>query len=380
MNLIKTEENNIDILFICNSLDIGGAEKIMYEVVKSLKSYKKEVICLTRSGYHSNLLENEGIKISYCNLNKKLLEFPKIIKIYKTILNKKPKIIHSFLYHSDLLAGVLGKLTFTKTILWSVHHDFIKSDNTILRNIQIKFLSMISHFIPNKIIYCSRESLSNHEKFGYSKRKSILIENGICTNKFHANKNYYRKLRNLLNLKKNSFLIGHIARFHPVKGHKILLNFLKIVKEKNKNFKCLLIGRDINKNNLLLNQQIKKYNLEDKIILYGETKFPEKLIKAFDLNVISSLSESSSLVLLEAMASGVPTLSTNVGPIMKTIGNSGWVVKNKSSKDLAEKLIFIINNKSHLKDKSSLARQRIIEKYSQEKMLKKYNLIYKFYL
>ena len=123
-----------------------------------------------------------------------------------------------------------------------------------------------------------------------------------------------------------------------------------------------------------------KNNLEENIILYGETKFPHKLINSFDINIITSVSESSSLVLMEAMASGIPTLATNVGPISKTLGKTGWVVKNKSAKHLAEKLIFIIKNKKSLKIKSTSARERIIRIYSQEKMLKKYNLTYELFL
>ena len=141
-----------------------------------------------------------------------------------------------------------------------------------------------------------------------------------------------------------------------------------------------MIGTNVDKKNILLCEQIKKYNLGDNIILYGETKYPQRLINTFDLNVISSVSESSSLVLMESMASGVSTLATNVGPISKTIGKTGWVVKNKSSKELAEKLNFIIKNKTLLKEKSLLSRDRILRNFSQDKMLKKYNLTYKHYL
>ena len=380
MNILKKEQTNLDILFICNSLDIGGAEKIMYEIVKNFKNYKTEIICLTKKGHHSNLIENENIKIFYCNLNKNLFDFLKVINMYKKILMKRPKIIHSFLYHSDILASIIGKLTFTKVILWSVHHDFIKSENTILRNIQVRFLSLFSKFVPNKIIYCSKESLYNHERYGYSKRKSILIKNGICTKIFYPRKNLNHKIKKLLNLKKDEFLIGHLARFHPIKGHKILLKSLKLVKSKNKNFKCLMIGKGVNKKNVLLNNLIKKNNLEKNIILYGETRFPQKLINSFDINVISSLSESSPLALIEAMATGIPTVATNVGSIKETLGQTGWVVKNNSPQDLADKLVYIIDNKSTLKNKSNLARERVISKYSQVQMLKGYELIYKLYL
>lgn len=380
MKRLKKVENELDILFICNSLDLGGAEKIMYELIKNLKNFKIEIICLTETGFYSNLLEKEGIKITYCNLNKDIFDLIKITKTYIYTLNKKPKIIHSFLYHSLVIASILGKLNFNNKILWSIHHDFVKSDNTILRNIQVKFLAIISNFIPKKIIYCSEESKKNHEYIGYCKRKSILIKNGICTNKFYPRKYNYHKIRKLLHVEKDSFLIGHIGRFHPDKGHSILLNCLKLVKEKNVNFKCLMIGTDINKKNILLNEQIKKNNLQDNVILYGETKFPHKLINAFDINVISSLTESASLVLLEGMSSGIPALATNVGPIRKIIDDTGWVIKSKSSKDLAEKLIFIIKNRSVLKEKSILSRELIIKQFSQEKMFEKYYLTYKSYL
>ena len=371
---------NLDILFICNSLDLGGAEKIMFEIIKNIGNYEKEIICLSGRGFYSKLLENQGVKITYFNLKKNLFDCVKIFKIYKFILNKKPKIINSFLYHADVIGSILGKLAFTKTILWNVHHDFIKTDNTWLRNIQVKFLSIISNFIPDKIIYCSSESLKNHVSIGYCKSKSLLINNGVCTKKFSPSDTSYFKIRKLLGLKKDEFLIGHIARFHPVKGHQILLKSLSLLKKENKNFKCLMIGTNVNKKNKTLNNQIKKNKLANNIILYGETKFPQKLINAFDINIISSVSESSSLVLMEAMASGVPSLATNVGPISKTMGQSGWAVKNKSSKELAEKLLFIINNKKILKEKSLLARERITRNYSQDKMLNKYYLTYKKYL
>lgn len=380
MNESGKIEKNLDILYICNSLDMGGAEKILYEIIRNCKFYNKEIICLKSKGYYSKLLENEGVKINYCNLNKNLFDFLKILKLYKLILKKRPTIIHSFLYHSLTISSILGKLSFTNKILWSVHSDYVKSNNTFLRNFQVKFLALISNLIPSKIIYCSQESLKNHEKIGFCKSKNIFINNGVCTNKFYPRKKSYFKIRKLLRLENDSFLIGHIARFHPIKGHKILLNSLKLLKRENKNFKCLMIGTNVNKKNQLLNNEIKKNKLEENIMLYGETKYPQELINAFDINIISSLSESCSLVLLEAMASGVPTLSTNVGEIKKIIGKTGLVVNNKSSRDLADKLIFLIKNRSYLKEKSFLARERIKKKYSLEQMLKKYNLIYKFFL
>ena len=73
MKKLHHKEKELDILFVSNSLDLGGAEKIMYEIIKNMKYYKKEIICLTGRGHYSNLLEKEGIKIFYGNLKKKYI-------------------------------------------------------------------------------------------------------------------------------------------------------------------------------------------------------------------------------------------------------------------------------------------------------------------
>ena len=83
---------------------------------------------------------------------------------------------------------------------------------------------------------------------------------------------------------------------------------------------------------------------------------------------------------MEAMACGIPTLSTNVGPLSKTIGQTGWVVKKNSVEALAEKLILIIQNKNSIKTKSILARERIVKISSKIGMLKEYNLSYELLL
>ena len=69
---------------------------------------------------------------------------------------------------------------------------------------QVRFLSIISNFLPNKIIYCSKESLENHVKIGYSKNKSVVINNGICTKNLTLEKIYFKNKKITWN-KKDSF-------------------------------------------------------------------------------------------------------------------------------------------------------------------------------
>ena len=72
------------------------------------------------------------------------------------------------------------------------------------------------------------------------------------------------------------------------------------------------------------------------------------------------------------MASQVPCLASDVGALKEMIGETGWIFKKESPEDLAEKLLKIMKNKSILKTKSYIARERVINNFSQEKMLQEY--------
>ena len=124
---------------------------------------------------------------------------------------------------------------------------------------------------------------------------------------FRPQKELRINLRKKLKIKSNCFLIGNISRYHPIKDHETLLKSLIILKKNKVFFKCILIGSGLSKNNIILSNKLKKYNLEDNVILYGKSLEIHKLLNAFDLNILSSKSECSPVTILEAMASGIPS-------------------------------------------------------------------------
>lgn len=82
------------------------------------------------------------------------------------------------------------------------------------------------------------------------------------------------------------------------------------------------------------------------------------------------------MVLLEAMSTGIPCISTNVGDAKIIIGNTGWIVETSNPKDMALCLLKIINDKKLLNQKSKLVRKRIKENFSLERMNKNYKKLY----
>lgn len=362
------------VLFISPDLGSGGAENILFNVVKNIDKKEVVLISLTDIGFYGQKLIKEGYQIYAINMKKNLTLIIKIWKLFFLMVKLKPIIVHTWLYHANFIGGSLAKLLNIKKIYWSIHHDFEYS--SFFKMIEMKLLIILSYFVPNKIIYCSNISKINHIKNGYSKNYSEIIENGISTSQYKPNKLYRNQIRRKLKISEDCFVVGNISRYHYLKDHDNLLKALYIFNRNNLNFKCILVGNGLSNNNSDLIKKINKYSLSNKIILFGQSFEVNKIINCFDLNILSSIKECSPIVLMESMSSGVPCLSTDVGDAKKIIGETGWVVDPSDPLSFGKTLYKIATNRNILQEKSQKVRKRIIQKYAIEKMIEDYKILY----
>ncbi len=364
------------ILFISPDIDSGGAENVLFNVLKSRNKKDVYLITLTNIGFYGKKLEDEGYTIYALNMKKNFFSIFKILKLYFLIIKLKPDVVHTWLYHANLIGGICAKIAGIKNIYWSIHHDYEYSNFIIM--IEMKLLITLSHLIPNKIIFCSESSKKNHIKKGYNLSPSQIIKNGVSTKEFQPNAILRRKIRKKLKISDDCLLLGNISRYHPIKDHENLLKALSFLKETKVQFKCLLIGEGMTSKNLKLVSRIRFYKLTDNVILFGKSYEINKMINSIDLNILSSKKEAFPMVILEAMSSGIPCLSTNVGDAKSIIGKTGWVVEVSDPYSLYRKISNILKESINLKDYSFLARERILNKYSLEKMISSYQKLYKF--
>ena len=142
----------------------------------------------------------------------------------------------------------------------------------------------------------------------------------------------------------------------------------------------MLVGDKINNKNKLLNELIKKYRLEETIILLDKEENISLVMNAIDLHILSSKSEALPMVILEAMCCGTPCLSTNVGDIKKLIFDKNLIVETSNQSELFSAMRFFADsNKKYKKQISISVEKQIKENYSLEKMTKKYLNLYQKY-
>ena len=372
--LFRRKNFRTKLIFIAPDINSGGAENILFNVAKTLNKKDIILISLTDSGFYGSKLKNYGYEFYALKMKKNIFAIFKFIYLIILIYKYKPLIVHTWLYRANLFGGVAAKIAGVNKIYWTIHHDFEYSN--FLMMLEMKILILLSYFIPKKIIFGSDISKKNHILNGFSKYKSTIINNGVSTKIFKPNKKFRIDFRKALSIDEDCLVLGNIARYHPLKDHETLFRALQIVKNKGLRFKCILIGSGFTNKIKKIKERINYYELNQNLIIYGQTFKINEIINAFDINILTSKKECSPISLLESMSTGVPCISTNVGDASQLIMDSGWTVQISDFKSLAELIQKIYIDKNIIKIKSKKARKRVEMFYRLEIMIEKYKALY----
>ena len=365
------------IVHIITSLGDGGAENSLYKICKYDHFNKHIVVSLKGSGKYFSLLNNLGIKV-YC-LNINFFSIFKFFHLIKLLQSVKPDVVQTWLVHGDFIGGISARLAGIKNIIWNIRYSNIEFGKAKLTTILlVKVLAKLSFLLPKSIVVVSKSSKKNCISLGYCKKKLYLIPNGYDLSILKPNKIQRLNFRKKIIIKKKIPLIGIVARYDLAKDHEKLINALSIIRLKNINFLCFLVGSNINKNNINLVSKIKKLQLNDSVKLLGRSSNISQVMNGLDIHVLSSIREGFPNVVAEAMCCGTPCVVTDVGDSAFIVGKTGWVVPPQNISKLAtaiEQALSEVGTKKW-KKKCNQARLRIKKNFDISKMIKSYNKIW----
>lgn len=365
-------KNKKTIIHFITSLGEGGAENTLYQLIKfTKKNCIHIVINLSKKNKNSYLISKLGINVINLDIGTNtVLKIKQIINLFKN-LDKQNTIVQTWLYHSDFIGGIIARLFKIKKIYWNIRtseYKFFKFRTKII----IYINAILSYFIPTKIISCSRAGIESHSRI-YNSKKFFLIHNGYKKSKCI---NAKKKFNSIKNFKKKFINVAYIARYDEVKNHIFLIKNLSFLKSKF-SFKLILAGKNINKNNIKLNNILKKYKIFNSTILLGSLKKPQELFKFIDIFILPSKTEGFPNILAEAMLNKTVCLANNVGDV-KRILNNKFIYNN--SEEFKKKLIYLVNvmksNNKKWKTYKISNKSQIIKKFNINKMINKYKKIW----
>lgn len=368
------------VLHIISGLTDGGAEAVLYRLIRSEIHFDHFVISLMDSGKYGKKIYDCSVPVECLMMPRGRITFAGVAKAIQIITKINPDVIQTWMYHADFIGGILGRLCGVKVICWGIHNSSLASSKTkLLTRFLIRVNSLLSRFIPNHIICCADEAKKIHLQLGYSSQKMAVITNGYDLQEFRPSRQSRSNIRFEWGLAENLFVIGMVARFDPQKDHANLIAALKLLSGTlgvQQQWVCVLVGNLIDKSNNKIMKWINEANLLENVILLGQSDDMPVLFNGFDLNVLSSAyGEAFPNVLAEAMASGTPCVSTRVGDAEVIIGKTGWIINPARPAELAAAMYQAFcewHDKEAWQNRCQAARDRINQNFSIQKMAKLY--------
>jgi glycosyltransferase involved in cell wall biosynthesis len=364
------------ILFILPTNTFGGAERVTYNIIKGLESFE------------SFLLTQESMIKHFSDLNINIHRFedyncyspdifPKNILSYIKAIRDvaysvKPSLIFSVMHYASLFVNFSKDIYFgLKKIpsITNIHGTYSSHFESINRAPSFKEKILIHYLLrrSKNIVVPSfgiRDDLIRH--FGINKEKFKVIYNGFDI------KGIREMAKEEIPIKKDSKWIVTASRLGPPKDFDTLLEAFVIIKKKI-DTKLLIIGDGPLRE--YLEKRISELNLNRYVYLLGFQKNPFKYIVRADLFVLSSLSEGLPSSIIEAMALGIPVVSTNCpsGPteIIEDKKN-GLLVPVKDPQALASACLAILTDYELMSYISNEALKRA-EFFSLKKTISEYN-------
>jgi glycosyltransferase involved in cell wall biosynthesis len=369
------------ICFIISNLDVGGAELSLFKITLGLKhKFDFTIICLSEIGIVGEQLKSNDVKVISLGCKNNFSFINIVFKLFFTIKSINPDIVHTWMYHSDFFGGIISRIAGVKKVYWNIRNTDLRQGVSFLTRIIGYSNALFSYFIPAKIVLVSNSSKIYHSKIGYCKNKMIVIPNGYDVSK-HIKTDVSRNLiRRELLIPETTILIGSIGRFNKYKDHHTFLRTaIRVLDniDSTLDVRFLLIGRNVLSSNPQLFEIIKNSKHLDKFYLVGEKTNINDYFSTLDIFCLHSISEGFPNVLAEAMATGLPCLSTNVGDAKNILSKDEFIALSGDFITLSNMIINLISLDEFQLNQIGLEnRNRIKSTYSSDLLFSNYNKLY----
>ena len=356
-------------MHIITGNDNGGGAIHVFNICKYSSKFENVIGAVGRGYLYDNAIKE--------NLNIVLFKNLKSINEINTYVRENKIDIINFHGAKAFLMHRLFKWRLKAPCVATVHSDY-RYDflNNKIKSILFTPLSKLGIASFKSYICVSTYIKELLENEGF-KGKKVVISNGIDTNNIQRSKDLV-SIKKSIRVEEKDFAFIMVARLHPVKNHKSLINaFFRLTKD-YEDTKLILVGEGELKEQLI--EQVESLGIIEKVIFTGFKENSLEIVEACNVSILTSLNEGGSppLVVLESAIMKVPIISTKVGDIEQVIDDSmGFIIERNTEENIYEAMKEAYLKRECLKSMGETFYHKVVKDYSMERFTSAYYSFYK---
>ncbi len=366
-------------MHLITGLDLAGSQMMLVNLLRGMdrERFDSVVVSLQDGGPRRSELEGMGIPVFSLGMGWGVPNPAGLVRLLLLVRRERPDVLQSWLYHADLLGLVAARMSRIPSCAWNIRtSEMDMTRYSTVSRLVFGFLPWLSRY-PDVVVVNSEAGRKLHETLRFRPRSWKLIPNGFDLDRFHPDPGARARLRSQLGAAPNSLLIGLVARYDPMKDHLTFLRAAARFRKARLDVRFVLAGGDIDSDNQSLAELINDLGLSDSVDLLGERDDIEAVIAALDILSLSSIGEGFPNCVGEAMASGVPSVTTDVGDAAILVGDTGRVVPIRDPEAMADawQQLYDMGEEGRV-ELGRAARRRIEKSFSLASIVRQYEDLY----
>ncbi len=359
---------------VLHRIDRAGAEVLAGDLSRRLKDrYRFVFLCLDGVGALGEELSSEGFEVIELGRTPGI-DWRVAKRLRRIIKTHRVDLLHAHQYTPFFYSAVSRYLGSTPAILFTEHGRHYPDRRSPKRVLANRWLlkpgdrvTAVGRFVKQALI----------DNEGITEARIAVVHNGIDPDAFNPADPQARAIaRQAIGAADDTLVVMQVARFHPVKDHATAVRAIARVAKEKPNVQLCLIGDGSERSKI--EALAGELEISDNVRFMGVRADVGELLHGADIFMLSSLSEGISVTLLEAMATGLPIVTTDVGGNGEVVehGQTGLLSPRGADESLAKNLATMLNDDVKRRSLGLAGRDRLLGLFTQDRMHRQYADLY----
>ena len=361
---VASAGDRVRVVHLVLGLSVGGLEQVVYDLVRCTDrdKFHVRVLCLGEIGKWGPKFDALAVPVEGLGVLE-LRTLGRVAAVARRLRALRPDILHTHNPAPHMVGALAACLCGVPVVINTKHgRNYPHVGKSVLAN-------RLATWLSSKVIAVSQDAADVAMKIEkVSQRKVDVIRNGIDLAKFPLARRPRRELQRRA---------VHVARIsYSSKDQRTLLRAVRIVADQHPDFVVDIVGDGPDRSDL--EALCDELRLRSHVNFIGFRDDVQSFLSHAEFFVLSSVTEGVSITLLEAAASGLPIVATNVGgnPEVTVHGETGFLVPPRSPEALAAAMLDMLKDTNRARRMGISGRRRVEEHFDLRRSVAKYEDLY----